>query len=251
MKINEVEKRLGITKANIRFYEKEGLLTPGRTENGYRDYGEGDITRLKQIVILRKLGIPVQQIADILDGALPLQEALDENIAALNEEIEKLNGSLALCRQLQNEDAQSLDTERYWGIIHDQEQLGARFQSLASDYINFLGHTLLLPSYWIPEGQWHNPKGILKYIAGWSLALAALYSLTGKSFLGTFASGVSGRVLGILIWGILLLPLYFLGRKNPRVRAFLEKWMDVFWIVLAVIIYAVIMYVVLDPILNP
>ena len=40
MKINDVEKLLGITKANIRFYEKEGLLTPGRMENGYREYSE-------------------------------------------------------------------------------------------------------------------------------------------------------------------------------------------------------------------
>ena len=45
MKINDVEQILGITKANIRFYEKEGLLTPGRTENGYRDYTQRDIDR--------------------------------------------------------------------------------------------------------------------------------------------------------------------------------------------------------------
>ena len=37
MKINDVEQILGITKANIRFYEKEGLLNPSRNENGYRD----------------------------------------------------------------------------------------------------------------------------------------------------------------------------------------------------------------------
>ena len=34
MKINEAEQLLGITKANIRFYEKEGLLTPSRNESG-------------------------------------------------------------------------------------------------------------------------------------------------------------------------------------------------------------------------
>lgn len=45
MKINDVEKQLGITKANIRFYEKEGLLTPSRSANGYRDYTEADIAR--------------------------------------------------------------------------------------------------------------------------------------------------------------------------------------------------------------
>lgn len=60
MKIKDVEEQLDITKSNIRFYEKEGLITPNRTENGYRDYSEEDVRRLKEIVILRKLGIPVQ-----------------------------------------------------------------------------------------------------------------------------------------------------------------------------------------------
>lgn len=38
MRINEVERRVGVTKKNIRFYEEEGLLKPGRNaENGYRE----------------------------------------------------------------------------------------------------------------------------------------------------------------------------------------------------------------------
>ena len=37
MKINEVEAAVGVTKKNIRFYEEEGLITPGREPgNGYR-----------------------------------------------------------------------------------------------------------------------------------------------------------------------------------------------------------------------
>ena len=110
MKINDVEKQLGITKANIRFYEKEGLLTPSRSANGYRDYTEADIARLKDIIILRKLGIPVQQAADILDGVQPMQEALEGNTAKLRQEIQKLNGSLALCLRILREDAKTLDT---------------------------------------------------------------------------------------------------------------------------------------------
>ena len=70
MRINEAEELLGISKANIRFYEKQGLLTPQRGENRYRDYTDGDIDRLRQIVILRKLGISVQDIGKILGGSL-------------------------------------------------------------------------------------------------------------------------------------------------------------------------------------
>ena len=40
MTIREPKKRPGMTGSNIRFYEQEGLLTPARTSNGYRDYSE-------------------------------------------------------------------------------------------------------------------------------------------------------------------------------------------------------------------
>ena len=63
MKINEVERLVGITKRNIRFYEKEGLLAPGRNaDNGYRDYGEADVEALKKIKLLRKLSVPMEEI---------------------------------------------------------------------------------------------------------------------------------------------------------------------------------------------
>ena len=38
MTIKELETRTGMERANIRFYEKEGLLSPKRLDNGYRDY---------------------------------------------------------------------------------------------------------------------------------------------------------------------------------------------------------------------
>ena len=221
MKINDVEQILGITKANIRFYEKEGLLTPGRTENGYRDYTEADIIRLKEIVIYRKLGIPVQQIADILDGALPLQSALDENIKTLNEEIEKLNGSLALCQQLKAENADALDTPRYWDILQNKEEAGYRFQSIVSDYIDFLAPTLTW-LYWVPEDAWHSPKRIVKYLLIWSFAFAGLNSLANGDYGGNFIRLFFGFIGGILSWAVLFIPIYLLSKKKPELAKTLE-----------------------------
>jgi DNA-binding transcriptional MerR regulator len=59
MKINEVEQLLDITKPNIRFYEKKGLLSPARNQNGYREYSEEDIEILKKIILFRKMGISI------------------------------------------------------------------------------------------------------------------------------------------------------------------------------------------------
>lgn len=47
MKINEIEKLLGLSKANIRYYENEGLINPSRTENGFIDIGNIDIAPFK------------------------------------------------------------------------------------------------------------------------------------------------------------------------------------------------------------
>ena len=40
MTIHELETRIGLPRASIRFYEKEGLIAPKRLANGYRDYSE-------------------------------------------------------------------------------------------------------------------------------------------------------------------------------------------------------------------
>lgn len=68
MKIQELENELNISRANIRFYEKEGLLNPKRKENGYRNYSDDDIAILKKIIIYRKLGISVADIKKFLTG---------------------------------------------------------------------------------------------------------------------------------------------------------------------------------------
>ena len=69
MKINEVEALVGITKKNIRFYEAEGLLTPRRnSDNGYRDYGKAEVETLRQIKLLRKLGVPLEEIRQMQQG---------------------------------------------------------------------------------------------------------------------------------------------------------------------------------------
>ena len=215
MKINDAEKRLGITKANIRFYEKENLITPSRTENGYRDYSEGDIARLKQIIILRKLGIPVGQIQDILDGVLPLQEAVDANILALQQEIEKLNGSLSLCCQLKREDAQTLDTERYWDLIRKKEQEGYLFQSLIHDYISFVDDKIR--SHWtIPEDKRQDNKQVVKHILLHAVIMGLFTFVLGLGFFRMFSWWIYLDVILPFLLGLFLIPAFLIRRKSEK-----------------------------------
>ena len=103
MKINEIEEQLSISRANVRFYEKEGLLNPKRSANGYRDYSEEDLVLLKKIIIFRKLGLSIPNIRDILEGTLSLSDAMDQNIKNLNAQIEELNGALEVCKIIEKD----------------------------------------------------------------------------------------------------------------------------------------------------
>ena len=79
MGIREAEEATGISRQNIRFYEKQGLLHPARNKrNSYREYSDEDILRLKQIRLFRKLGMPLDEIRRLLDGEVDLMQALEE-----------------------------------------------------------------------------------------------------------------------------------------------------------------------------
>ena len=99
MRIKEVEDLVGITKKNIRFYEKEGLLTPGRElDNSYRDYTEEDVKRLRVIKLLRKLDMPLTGISDVLEGRIALPEAMHLHALLLEEQRLGIANAQRVCR---------------------------------------------------------------------------------------------------------------------------------------------------------
>ena len=76
MHIKDVEQRTGLSRANIRYYEQEGLVHPARRKNGYRDYSPDDLETLLRIRLLRRLDVPIEEIRSMQAGKLSLSEAL-------------------------------------------------------------------------------------------------------------------------------------------------------------------------------
>ena len=71
MNIKQASEQSGVSAPNIRFYEKEGLLTPARRQgNDYRDYTAGDVRTLKLIRMLRMLDVPLPTIRAVLHLSL-------------------------------------------------------------------------------------------------------------------------------------------------------------------------------------
>ena len=112
MKIKDMERQVGVTKANIRFYEKEGLLSPARGENNYREYTEEDREVLEKIKYLRMLGVTVSDIRQFQQGKRSLAQLLKEREYQLKEEEAALNRMKLVCLELKKRDwdFQTLDT---------------------------------------------------------------------------------------------------------------------------------------------
>ena len=132
MKINEVEALVGITKKNIRFYEAEGLLMPRRnSENGYRDYGEAEVETLRQIKLLRKLGVPLEEIRRMQGGTHTVGDGMRRHLVTLERERENLEQSMRLCQRLTacQERLGELDAGAVLAEMESLEQSGTTFQN--------------------------------------------------------------------------------------------------------------------------
>ena len=103
MNIKEIEERSGLTRANIRYYEQEGLIAPARRENKYRDYSEEDLETLLRIALLRSLGFSLDEIRRLQSGELELAAAMRERSAALESEGQRLLAARNVCDAISRE----------------------------------------------------------------------------------------------------------------------------------------------------
>lgn len=130
LKINEVEALVGITKKNIRFYESEGLLSPRRNSaNGYRDYGPEEVEMLRRIKLLRKLGVPLEEIRKMQRGDRTLGSAMGRHLIALARQQRDLETAMKVCAALRDEDPslEDLDAAALLDRLEEMESEGTRF----------------------------------------------------------------------------------------------------------------------------
>ena len=103
MNIKEIEERSGLTRANIRYYEQEGLLAPARRENKYRDYSKEDLETLLRIALLRSLGFSLEEIRRLQSGEADFAAAMRERSAALESEGQRLLAARNVCDAISRE----------------------------------------------------------------------------------------------------------------------------------------------------
>ena len=135
MTIKEVEEILEVSRATIRFYEKEGLITPQREGNRYRDYSDADVEKLKKIIIFRKAGLSVSDIADLFDGTIAADSVFEDTLKNLREQMKELQGSINLCKKIKDDSPEidSFNPEIYWNYIDEEEKKGNAFLDIAKE----------------------------------------------------------------------------------------------------------------------
>ncbi len=101
MKINEVSKRYNLGDSTLRYYEKVGLLTDIKRENGVRDYQDKDLDRIEFILCMKDAGLSIEQLRQYFDlvnegdGTLAKRkELLQQQRVLILEQMAKLQKSL-------------------------------------------------------------------------------------------------------------------------------------------------------------
>ena len=139
MKINEVEKIIGITKKNIRFYEEQGLLSPSRNrENGYREYAEADLEILEQIKLFRKLGLPIEEIRSMQKGYSTVADSMKRHLITIERERQNLSQAQELCKTLSSKEIMLKELNAHDLLINmDQmEKSGTSFKNIKNNDIS-------------------------------------------------------------------------------------------------------------------
>ena len=109
LRIGEVAKTYGISNRTLRHWEDAGVLTSERAENGYRYYNEENVARINQIVLLRRLKMPIADIERIFiaDSHSVAIEVLAEYLTSLKRNAALYNSLAVIVENLLGNIAQS------------------------------------------------------------------------------------------------------------------------------------------------
>lgn len=159
MNIKEAEEETGITRQNIRFYEKKGLIRPERNqENDYRQYSVEDIERLKTIKMLRKLDFSVENIKEVLEGSMDFSQAVRQQLENLRERKKELSVQIDFLEKIEREGADLSSQERYLKQMEQEESRGRRFTDILEDYKRIAGEESRRKFSFVPDTMARTPR---------------------------------------------------------------------------------------------
>jgi MerR family transcriptional regulator, thiopeptide resistance regulator len=151
--VGQVAEQLGVTVRTLHHYDEIGLLVPGeRTPAGYRLYTAANLTRLQHVVVYRRLGFSLEEIAALLteqaaadtgavighlrrqrDAVMSRLDEMQDLVTAIDQALEKEMSGNKLTRQEQKElfgdsfsDDYAAEAQERWGETEAWQQSQGR-----------------------------------------------------------------------------------------------------------------------------
>ena len=190
MNIKQASEQSGVSAPNIRFYEKEGLLTPARRQgNGYRDYTAGDVRTLKLIRMLRMLDVPLPAIRAVLQGEQSLQQALQAQQTVLEQQAAHLAAAIQFCADLarQQPQAETLDVDACLTRMEKPAVQGAFCSGWLQDYRTLAQVQHQRHFSFIPEGSINTPQEFTAALQTYAKANGMQFSLEKEGMYPEFS----------------------------------------------------------------
>ena len=190
MNIKQASEQSGVSAPNIRFYEKEGLLTPARRQgNDYRDYTAGDVRTLKLIRMLRMLDVPLPTIKAVLRGEQPLQQALQAQQTVLEQQAAHLAAAMQFCADLarQRPQAETLDVDACLTRMEKPAVQGAFCSGWLQDYRTLAQVQHQRHFSFIPEGSINTPQEFTAALQTYAKANGMQFSLEKEGMYPEFS----------------------------------------------------------------
>src|SRR6476659_4300235 len=126
--VGQVAERLDVTVRTLHHYDEIGLLQPSeRSPAGYRLYTADDLTRLQHVVVYRRLGFALEEIALLLDHPESVEQHLRRQRAAVHQRLDELKDLVAaidraLEREMNSERATDDELKELFGEgFHDAQ----------------------------------------------------------------------------------------------------------------------------------
>lgn len=126
--VGQVAERFDLTVRTLHHYDEIGLLTPSdRSRAGYRLYTSGDLARLQHVVVYRRLGFALEEVALLLDHPESAEEHLRRQRAAVMSRLEEMRDLVvaidrALEREMNEQPASTEDLKELFGEgFHDSQ----------------------------------------------------------------------------------------------------------------------------------
>jgi MerR family transcriptional regulator, thiopeptide resistance regulator len=197
--VKQLSSLAGVTPRALRHYDQIGLLKPSHVgENGYRYYGEEAALRLQQILFYRELGLPLEEIKNIMGRRdFDVLAALESHKTEISKRIKRL--------------------EQLVGTV-DNTILYLKGQKLMDDKQIFAGFSPEEEEKYAREAeQMYDPETVRESNRRW------------KAYGKEKQQAILAEGKQIYVEMIAAMPK---GVTSPDVQALIERWrahMDYFW----------------------